>query len=333
MSVDLIARARRGDEDAFRELVEPHRMALQLHCYRILGSIQDAEDALQETLVSAWQNLSTFEGRSAIRTWLYRIATNRCLNMLRSGSRRPRAEEQMADVELPEPSRMGEVLWLEPYPDALLEGLPDQAPGPEAMYEARESISLAFITALQLLSPRQRAVLILRDVLGYHAKEVAAILDSTEESVTSALKRARATLQLRLPSSGDRGAAPLPQSAVERQLIDRFTQAFESHDVNSVVGLLTNDAWFRMPPMPFEWQGLERAGQFLRAVTAPGLRLIATRANGQPAFGLYAPDAQAGVLHALGILVLTLVGDRISAITRFDNSVLHDFGLPRTLPR
>lgn len=332
MSADLIARARIGDQDAFRELVDPHRRELQLHCYRILGSAHDAEDALQETLVAAWQSLGKFEGRSAIRTWLYRIATNRCLNMLRSGSRLPRAEEQMAVVDLPEPSRMGEVLWLEPYPDALLEGLADRAPGPEAQYEAREAVSLAFVTALQLLPPRQRAVLILRDVLGYHAKEVAQILDSTEESVTSALKRARATLQPRLPASGQRDEPPLPHSAVERELVERFTQAFESHDVDGVVALLTHDVWFTMPPMPFEWQGLERARQFLTAVAAPGRRLVATRANGQPAYGLYLPDPHAGVFHAVGLLVLTLAGDRISAITRFDNSVLRYFDLPRTLP-
>jgi len=220
-STDLIARARFGDEDAFRELVDPHRRDLQLHCYRILGSAHDAEDALQETLLAAWQGVSKFEGRSSIRTWLYRIATSRCLNMLRLASRRPRAEDQMAEIDLPEPTRMGEVLWLEPYPDALLVGLADSAPGPEAQYEVREAISLAFVTALQLLPPRQRAVLILRDVLGYHAKEVARMLDSTEESVTSALKRARATLQLRLPPSGHGDQPPPPKSAAERELVER----------------------------------------------------------------------------------------------------------------
>lgn len=334
VSADLLARARIGDEDAFRELVDPHRRELQLHCYRLLGSAQDAEDALQEALLAAWLGLSKFEGRSSIRTWLYRIATNRCLNMLRAGSRRPRAEEPMAEVDLPEPSRVGEVLWLEPYPDALLEGLVDSAPGPEAQYEAREAISLAFVTALQLLPPRQRAVLILRDVLGYHAKEVAQILESTEESVTSALKRARATLQLQLPPSSQREQPPPPKSAAERELVERFTRAFESNDVDGVVGLLTESVWFTMPPAPFAWQGRDRAAQFLTAVmgwAGPGRRLVATRANGQPAFCLYLADRHGNVLHALGLLVLTLAGNRISAITRFDNSVLSYLGLPKTL--
>jgi len=333
VSSDLIERARTGDERAFRELVDPYRYDLQLHCYRLLGSTHDAEDALQETLLAAWRGLAKFEGRSSIRTWLYQIATHRCLNMLRSESRRPRADTHMSGMDLPEPTRLGEILWLEPYPDSLLERLADRTPGPEAQYEARESISLAFVTALQLLPPRQRAVLILRDVLGYRAKEVAQILDSTEESTTSALKRARASLQQRLPPGGQRDQPPLPKSAAEYELVERFTRAFEAHDVPGIVDLLTDDVWFTMPPAPFEWQGRERAFQFLEAMTFPGRRLVATRANGQPAFGLYLPDPHASVLHAMGLLVLTLRGNSISAITRFDNSVLSYFGLPRTLPQ
>jgi RNA polymerase sigma-70 factor (ECF subfamily) len=337
MSTDLIDRARTGDDDAFRDLVEPYRHELQLHCYRLLGSMHDAEDAVQETLLAAWQGLGTFEGRSSIRTWLYRIATSRCLNLLRSDRSHPRVDTRtdthMPEIDLPEPTRLGEVLWLEPYPDALLAGLADKAPGPDARYETREAISLAFVTALQLLPPRQRAVLILRDVLGYHSKEVAQILDATVESVTSALKRARATLQLRLPPPGQQDQlSPPPQSAAEQDLVERFTRAFESNDVQRVVDLLTDDAWFTMPPLPFEWQGRDRALQFLTAMLGPGRRLVATRANGQPAFGLYLPDPHARVLHAVGLLVLTLAGDSIAAITRFDNSVLAFFGLPRTLP-
>jgi RNA polymerase sigma-70 factor (ECF subfamily) len=312
-------------------VVAPYQRDLQLHCYRILGSIHDAEDALQETLLAAWQALGKFEGRSSMRVWLYRIATNRCLNLLRSESRRPKAEPAMTQVKLPEPTRTGEILWLEPYPDAFLEGLADSDPGPEARYEMREAVSLAFVTALQLLPPRQRAALILRDVLGYHAKEVADILDTTEESVTSALKRARASLQQRLPQDqGHQPGRPV-ESAAERALVERFARAFESHDLAGVVDLLTEDVLFTMPPLPFEWQGRERALQFLDAVTYPGRRLLTTQANGQPAFGLYLPDPLADVLHSMGILVLTLVADRISAITRFDNSVLSYFGLPRTL--
>ena len=197
MSTDLIDRARVGDEQAFGELVRPFRRELQVHCYRILGSAFDAEDALQETLIAAWQGLAGFEGRSSLRVWLFRIATRRCLNALRSASRRPAMDWPPPGVEPPEPTRLGEVAWLEPYPDVLLEGLPDAAPGPEARYEAREAISVAFVTALQLLPPRQRAALILRDVLGFRASEAAGMMDCTEESVTSALKRARTALQYR----------------------------------------------------------------------------------------------------------------------------------------
>ena len=202
VTTDLIRRARAGDGDAFRELTEPHRRELQVHCYRMLGSLQDAEDALQDTLLAAWQGLGVFEGRASVRTWLYRIATNRCLNALRSASRRPAKEWDIPEVEPPEPTRLGEVMWLEPYPDSLLEGAVDTPLGPEARYEQTEAISLAFVTALQVLPARQRAVLILREVLGYHAGEVADMLDSTVESVNSALKRARASLQLRLPTDG-----------------------------------------------------------------------------------------------------------------------------------
>ena len=331
---DLIERARTGDEDAFRDLVFPYRRTLQLHCYRILGSAHDAEDALQETLFAAWRGLDRFQGRSSFTTWLYRIATNRCLNMVRADRRRSPAETDMPKIDLPEPSRLGEVLWLEPYPDTLVEGLTDTAPGPEARYETREAVSLAFVTALQLLPPRQRAALILRDVLGYHAREVAQILDSTEESVSSALKRARATLESRFARAEEAEQPPPPKSAAEQELVERFTRALESSDVHGVVGLLTEDVLFTMPPLPFEWQGHDRALRFLTVVTSwqgPGLRLVATRANGQPAFGLYLPDPHTRVLHAMGLLVLTLAGDRISAIARFDNSVLSHFALPRTL--
>ena len=195
MTADLLARAQAGDEHAFGQLVDPYRRELQVYCYRFLGSVADAEDALQDTLLSAWQHLAGFEGRASVRTWLYRVATSRCLDALRSARRRPPVTAPPAGLEPPEPTRLGELPWLEPYPDELLAGLADSAPGPEARYESRESISLAFITALQLLPPRQRAAIILRDVLGFHASEAARILDTSEESVTSALKRARAALE------------------------------------------------------------------------------------------------------------------------------------------
>ena len=226
MTADLLTRARAGDQEAFRQLVEPYRHHLQLHCYRILGSFHDAEDALQETLLSAWQGLGGFEERASVRTWLYRVATNCCLKAQRSRRRSPRVDSSPSWPDLPEPTQLGQVLWLEPYPDLLLDQLADTAPGPEARFEARETVSLAFVTALQLLPPRQRAVLILRDVLEFHAREVAQVLDSTEESVTSALKRARATLQRRLPRSGEREQPPAPGSAAERELVERFTRAF-----------------------------------------------------------------------------------------------------------
>src|SRR5271154_4725000 len=206
-TMDLIARARAGDHNAFRDLVQGHSHELQVHCYRILGSLQDAEDALQETLVSAWRNLGEFGQRSSLRTWLYKIATNRCLSMLRADSRRPRIAPPLPEVTLPEPTGAGDAPpWLEPYPDVLLDNLVDQRPGPEARYESTEAISLAFITALQLLPPRQRAALVLRDVLGYHAAEVAQMLDTTQEAVNSALKRARATVDNHLADSSSTGS-------------------------------------------------------------------------------------------------------------------------------
>ena len=223
-AAELISRARAGDGDAFRELTEPHRRELQVHCYRMLGSLQDAEDALQDTLLAAWQGFAGFEGRASIRTWLYRIATNRCLNARRSASRRAAKEWDIPGVEPPEPTRLGEVVWLEPYPDSLLEGAIDEPPGPEARYETTESISLAFVTALQVLPARQLAVLVLRDVLGFRASEVAGMLGSTVESVNSALKRARANLQPgRRPPTVN-----LPPPARSDAIVAKFVRAYES---------------------------------------------------------------------------------------------------------
>jgi len=330
VTADLLARAQAGDGDAFGRLVEPYRRELQVHCYRFLGSMQDAEDALQDTLVSAWQGLAGFEGRASLRTWLYRVATSRCLDALRSARRTPPVGPVPAGLEPPKPTRLGEVLWLEPCPDALLEGLADAAPGPEARYEALESVSLAFIKALQLLPPRQSAVIILRDVLGFHASEAAQMLDTTVESVTSALKRARATLD-RERQSGRREPAPPPNSQAEQQLVQRLTTAFDIADVDGIVALLTEDAWLTMPPMPLEYQGRELAAQFFRTTAfRPGWtsRLLPTRANGQPAFGFYVRDPQTGEFYTVGLIVLTLAGSQISAITRFEASTLPRFGLP-----
>ena len=235
VTADLMSRARAGDGDAFRELTGPYRRELQVHCYRMLGSFQDAEDALQDTLLTAWQGLARFEGRASLRTWLYRIATNRCLNARRSASRRPAKEWNVPEVEPPQPTRLGEVVWLEPFPDALLEGAIDMPLGPEARYEQTESISLAFVTALQVLPPRQLAVLILRDVLGFHANEVADMLDSTVESVNSALKRARATLQRRRSPTADREPPPASDSPSEDAIVAKFVRAYESADLDALV--------------------------------------------------------------------------------------------------
>jgi RNA polymerase sigma-70 factor (ECF subfamily) len=331
VSADLLTRARAGDGEAFGKLVEPYQRELQVHCYRFLGSAQDAEDAVQETLLAAWRGLGGFEGRASVRTWLHQVATSRCLHALRSASRRPAMSGP--DPGLPEPTRAGEVAWLEPYPDVLLEGLADLAPGPEARYEAREAISLAFVTALQLLPPRQRAVLILRDVLGFRAAEVAGMLGTTQESVTSALKRARDTLARQAAPSAGHQAPPPPGSAVEQELAARLACAFESSDVQCVVSLLTDDVWVRMPPWPMEYQGHELAARFFAwAFHAGRFRLIPTRANGQPAFGLYIRDPHAAIARANGLFVLTLAGHQISAITHFEPGILPRFGLPRTLP-
>src|SRR6202035_453360 len=221
---DLISRARAGDGDAFRELTEPHRRELHVHCSRMLGSLQDAEDAVQDTLLAAWQGLTGFEERSSLRTWLYRIATNRCLNALRAASRRTARGWNAPGVEPPEPTRLGQAVWLEPFPDALLDGTTGPPPGPEARYEQAESVSLAFVAALQVLPPRQLAVLILRDVLGFHASEVAGMLDSTVESVNSALKRDRASLQRQQPPAAGREPPPACGSPAEDALVAEFVR-------------------------------------------------------------------------------------------------------------
>jgi RNA polymerase sigma-70 factor (ECF subfamily) len=236
----------------------------------------------------------------------------------------------------PEPTRVSEPTWLEPYPDILLEGVLDASPGPDARYEIRETVELAFIAALQHLPPRQRAALVLRDVLGFHAAEVAEMLDSSVDSIKSALKRARATLEERMPRT-DRLRCPLPDSPGEREIVRRFADAFQADDIDGLVALLTEDVWLTMPPTPLEYQGPMLIASFLREnVTWRGgqrYRLVPTRANTQPAFGCYRTDPQAPIAHATGLVVLTLEGERIAAITQFMNpSILSRFGLPRTLP-
>ena len=319
-----------GDGDAFRSLTDPYRRELHVHCYRILGSLQDAEDMVQETLLAAWRGLAQYEERDTLRAWLYRIATNRCLNAVRDRERRPR-EVPSLPFKLPDPTRTGEPLWLEPYPDALLEGLTD---GPEARYETKEAVTLAFVAVLQHLPPRQRAVLVLRDVLGFHAAEVAGMLETSEVSVNSALQRARAALETRLPA--DRERSPRPRSSRERTLAARFADAVERGDVDGIVSLLTEDALLTMPPLPLEYQGHVAIAGFLRyreQARGTPLRIIPTWANTQPAFGCYTPDAQGtGIASASGLFVLTLEGNAASAMTWFaDTTLFGFFGLPLTL--
>lgn len=319
-----LQRARAGDANAFRALTDPHRGELLAHCYRMLGSLQDAEDALQEVMLAAWNGFDGYEGRSSVRTWLYRIATNRCLNVLRTASRRPATASEIPGRTPPEPSRLGEVPWLEPIPDRVMAEL---APAtPEARYEQREAMSLAFITAIQTLPPRQVAVVILRDVMGYPAAEVADMLDTTVDSVTSALARARGRLR-HLDRAPD--AAPQPTSDAQRRLVESFVRAYEAADVDGVVSLLTDDVFVTMPPLPLEYVGRAAAGAFFAAMfrDRSPVTLVPTAANGHPAFGSYArrPD---GTWTAAGLLVVVPADNGVRGITRFESHVLPGFGLP-----
>jgi RNA polymerase sigma-70 factor (TIGR02960 family) len=334
VTADLLSRARAGDDEAFRELAESHRRELQVHCYRMLGSLADAEDAVQETMLAAWQGIGGFtEERASLRTWLYKIATNRCLNARRAASRRPVREWDMSQFEAPVPTPRDEPVWLQPFPDAFLEGAVDRPSGPEARYEQTEAISLAFVTALQLLTPRQVAVLILRDVLGFHASEVAGMLEVTIESVNSALKRARASLQRRQQSAAGHQPPPAAGSPAEDAIVTMFARAWESADLDALVALLTDDVFIAMPPEPFGYEGHELVARYCARQFGAGRRfdLVPARANGQPAFGAYLRGAD-GIRHATGFYVLTLAGDRICGMTRFEASVLPWFGLPRSLP-
>ena len=323
-----LEQARSGDQHAFDALVRPFRTELQVHCYRMLGSLQDAEDVVQETLLAAWTGLADFEGRSSVRTWLHRIATNRCLNHQRSAQRRPQA---VLPPGAPAPTSLGDVPWLEPFPDSLLEGLPDHQPGPEARYESREAMTLAFVTAMQQLPPRQRATLILRDVLGYPARETAEMLDISVMAANNALKRARATLRHADPQSSQEVSRP---SKEEESLLARFVDAFVAFDVDAMVSLMSDDVWLRMPPAPFEYHGREAARQFLHAVAArrehAGVVLVATRANTHPAWGDYRPDPATGLLHLHAIEVATVERGLLTGLTKFDADAAHRFGLPRT---
>lgn len=308
------------DADAFiAELADRYGAELRAHCYRMLGAVQDAEDVLQETLLAAWRGLDGFEGRSSLRTWLYRIATNRCLNALRDAARRPRTQPIDPPFPAPRPTRAFEAGHLEPLPDALLDGVPDGGPGPEARYDAKEGVALVFVAALQQLPPGQRAALVVRDVLGFPTAEAAVVLETTEASVKSALQRARAALGDCTPDPT--ASAPVASSSAEAALAERFAEAFTDDDVDGVLALLTDDAWLVMPPSPLAYRGRAAIGSFLRASNAfragRRFRLEALGANGQPGFAMWVDrEAQAGVDPA-GMVVLTVREDGISVITRF----------------
>jgi len=332
---ELLDAARNGDEDAFRLLVEPHRGTLHAHCYRMLGSVHDAEDAVQDALLRAWRGLRGLEGRSSLRTWLYRIATNACLD---ATARRPR---RVLPIDYGPPAgprdEAGEPVaghvWLEPYPDAEL-GLDDGYAAPEARYEQREAVELAFIAALQHLPARQRAVLVLREVLGFSAGEVAETLGTTVASVNSALQRARKTVDERLPARSQQATLRTVGDDAIRELVEGFVDAFERGDVDAILALVAEDATFAMPPYADWYRGRDALGEswLMPGGPPPRLRYVPTRANGQPALGTYQRDPGADSYLPIALEVLTLDGARISEITAFRTpEVFRLFGLPDQL--
>lgn len=320
MTTEVLEAARSGNGDAFGALTEQHRRELHVHCYRMLGSVDDADDLVQETMLAAWRGLPDFDGRSSLRTWLYRIATNRCLSAIRAGSRRP-PTAPVPPFEPPAPNGAYDVPWLQPYPDRLLD--------PAQQQDARTTIGLAFVAALQRLPPRQTATLLLVDVLGFDPIEAAGILGVGRTALKGLLQRARAAL----------GVEPPPVDADDRisALASRFADAFAADDVNGVIALLTDDAWLAMPPAPHQYAGPEAIAGFLRASAAGRggtLGMLPTAANAQPAFGCYV--AGPGADHAIGsgIVVITVdaSAQRVRAITRFlDPRLLGRFGLPERL--
>jgi RNA polymerase sigma-70 factor, ECF subfamily len=332
---ELLNAAQDGGQDAFARLVEPYRRELQVHCYRMLGSYADAEDALQETLLRAWRGLARFEGRSSLRSWLYRIATNTSLRAIERRPKRvlPIDYQPAGDPHdgLAEP--VNDPIWLEPYPDVEL-GLEGPA-GPEARYEEREAVELAFIAAIQNLPARQRAVLILRDVLGFSARETAAVLETTPVSIDSALQRAHKTVDERFPSQSQQQTLRQLGDDELGRLVERFVAAWERNDVDAVVAMLADDARIVMPPLPSWYSGREQVADFLRNVPLSGVKrwkMVATSANGQPAVATYAWNEPAAAFTPHSISVLTLRGGEIEEIMAFlDPELLAPFGLPASL--
>ena len=332
----LLNAACNGDEDAFRRLVEPYRAPLHAHCYRMLGSVHDAEDALQDALVRAWRGLCGFRGRGRLRNWLYRIATNACLDAV---SRRPKRVLPIdygprvgaEGHQLAEP--VAESLWVEPYPDEML-GLEDGYAGPAARYEQREAVELAFIAAVQHLPARQRAVLILREVLGFSAKEVAESLETTVASVNSALQRARKALDERLPQESQQATMLSLGDRRVREIVQRFIDAFEGGDVEGIVAMLAEDATFAMPPYEEWYLGREDIADswLMPGGPPPRLRYVPTRANGQLALGAYGLDPKRNLFLPIALDVLTLRGGQIAAVTAFRTpAIFRRFGLPDEL--
>jgi RNA polymerase sigma-70 factor (ECF subfamily) len=332
----LLAAARDGDEGAFGQLIGSHRTALHAHCYRMLGSAQDAEDALQETLLNAWRALPRFEGRSSLRSWLYRIATNACLKMIERRPRRvlPIDYGPAADPHDPVAQPLVESVWLEPYPDTGIE-LEDRRASPDARYEKRESVELAFVAALQHIPARQRAVLILRDVLAFSAKEVAEALEMTPAAVDTALQRAHKTVDQRLPAQSQQATLRALGDDRLRELVGGFVDAWERNDVDSIVAMLTHDATITMPPQSTWYRGRDAVATFLRTVAlAAGnhWRLLPVTANGQLAFGEYRWNETAERFVGQAVMVLTLADSLIADITAFrGRERFADFGLPARL--
>jgi len=332
---ELVEAVRRGDRDAYGRLVEPYRTPLHAHCYRMLGSVHDAEDALQDTLLQAWRGLPRFEGRSSLRTWLFRIATNASLKLIERRPRRvlPIDHGSPAAVHDAPGEPLVESVWLEPYPDREL-GLADGFAAPEARYEQRESVELAFVAALQHLPARQRAALILHDVLGFSAREVAESLDTTVASVNSALQRARKGVDERVPAQSQQATLRSLGDERQRQIVERFIDAWERVDVDALVAMLTEGATWSMPPLPTWYRGLEAIAAFLTEFPLRHRwRRVPTRANGQLAVGNYSLDAGKGRYTARVLDVLTLRDARIEGVTGFIMPELFGrFGLPDELP-
>ena len=330
---ELLDAARGGDEDAFARLVEPHRGLLDAHCYRMLGSVDDAEDATQDALLRAWRAIARFEGRSSLRTWLYTIATNVCLKAI---ERRPRLVLPV-DYGPPTDPHEGvapplvESVWIEPYPDERL-GLAEALAGPEARYEQRESVELAFIAALQLLPARQRAVLILRDVLGFSGEEVAQALETTPNAVYSALQRAHKSVDARLPERSQQATLRALGDDALREIVDAFVLAWERGDVDAVAAMLAQEAIIAMPPMPTWYQGRDAVEGFLRrSPLRPGQRwrVVPARASGQLGFGFYRWSDESRTFAAHDIIVLTMDGARIAELVAFlEPEAFRHFGLP-----